>query len=151
MKGRCNQSSSLTLQVGKKRCIALPIGADMMTSTIHILFCEMNIFSNKLSSFSAFFLFNYHLLLIQMKSVLAVALVASASAFVPAQNARMPTKLNFEYGEYDDKLWDQDAKKDVYNKWDPSAPRSTRNFNPFETFKGNSPDASGIYSGEVSA
>jgi hypothetical protein len=55
----------------------------------------------------------------------------------------MPTKLNFEYGEYDD-------KKDVYKKWDPATPRSTRNFNPFETFKGNSPDASGIYPGEVS-
>eukprot|EP00956_Cyclotella_meneghiniana_P007297 scaffold9934_cov48-Cyclotella_meneghiniana.AAC.5 len=63
-------------------------------------------------------------------------------------NNRVPTKLNFEYGDYDDKLWDQDAKKDVYNKWDPSKPRSARNFNPFETFKGNSPDASGIYPGE---
>jgi len=52
------------------------------------------------------------------------------------------------YGEYDGKLWDNEAKKDVYNKWDPSAPRSTRNFNPFETFQGNSPDASGIYPGE---
>ena len=86
-----------------------------------------------------------------MKSVIAVALVASASAFVPAQNARVPTKLNFEYGDYDDKLWDNDAKKDVYSKWDPKSPRSTKNFNPFETFKGNSPDASGIYPGEVSA
>lgn len=85
-----------------------------------------------------------------MKSVIAVALVASASAFVPAQNARVPTKLNFEYGEYDDKLWDNDSKKDVYDKWDPKSPRSTKNFNPFETFKGNSPDASGIYPGEVS-
>jgi hypothetical protein len=85
-----------------------------------------------------------------MKSVIAVALVASASAFVPAQNARMPTKLHFEYGEYDDKLWDHAAKTVVYTKWDPSAARSTGNFNPFETFKGNSPDASGIYPGEVS-
>mmetsp|Transcript_40105 Transcript_40105/g.87559 ORF Transcript_40105/g.87559 Transcript_40105/m.87559 type:complete len:128 (-) Transcript_40105:30-413(-) len=84
-----------------------------------------------------------------MKSVIAVALVASASAFVPAQNARMPTKLNFEYGEYDDKLWDHDAKKEVYTKWDPASPRGSRNFNPFETFKGNSPDASGIYPGEA--
>mmetsp|Transcript_3599 Transcript_3599/g.5522 ORF Transcript_3599/g.5522 Transcript_3599/m.5522 type:complete len:128 (+) Transcript_3599:111-494(+) len=84
-----------------------------------------------------------------MKSVIAVALVASASAFVPAQNARMPTKLHFEYGEYDDKLWDHAAKTDVYNKWDPATPRSTANFNPFETFKGNSPDASGIYPGEA--
>eukprot|EP00985_Skeletonema_marinoi_P025262 scaffold18383_cov155-Skeletonema_marinoi.AAC.1 len=61
----------------------------------------------------------------------------------------MPTKLNFEYGEYDDKFWDNNAKKDVYNKWDPATPRSTRNFNPFETFEGNSPDASGIYPGEA--
>jgi hypothetical protein len=36
----------------------------------------------------------------------------------------------------------------VYNKWDPSKERSTRNFNPFETFGGNTPDASGIYPGE---
>lgn len=83
-----------------------------------------------------------------MKIAVAAALVASASAFVPMQSARMPTKLNFEYGEYDDKLWDQVAKKDVYAKWDPSSPRSTRNFNPFETYKSNSCDASGIYPGE---
>ena len=85
-----------------------------------------------------------------MKSILAVALVASASAFLPAQNARMVTKLNFEYGEYDGKMFDQESKKDLYNKWDPNSPRSTRNFNPFETFKGNSPDGSGIYPGGVS-
>jgi len=60
----------------------------------------------------------------------------------------MPTKLMFEYGDYDDKLWDNDAKKDVYGKWDPSSPRGVKNFNPFETFKSNSPDASGIYPGE---
>lgn len=46
-------------------------------------------------------------------------------------------------------MWDNDAKKDVYAKWDPSQPRSTRNFNPFETFGGNTPDASGIYPGEM--
>jgi len=54
----------------------------------------------------------------------------------------------FEYGIYDEKLWDNEAKKVVYSQWDPNSPRSTRNFNPFETFKGNSPDASGIYPGE---
>ena len=85
-----------------------------------------------------------------MKVTVALALVASTSAFVPAANTRMPTTLNFEYGEYDDKLWDNDAKKEIYAKWDPTAPRTTRNFNPFETFKGNSPDASGIYPGLVS-
>lgn len=85
-----------------------------------------------------------------MTKTITIALVASTAAFAPAMNNRVPTKLNFEYGDYDDKLWDQDAKKDVYNKWDPSKPRSARNFNPFETFKGNSPDASGIYPGEVS-
>ncbi|EED90114.1 predicted protein [Thalassiosira pseudonana CCMP1335] len=83
-----------------------------------------------------------------LTKVCLVALVASASAFVPSQNARLTTKLNFEYGEYDEKLWDQVAKKDVYNKWDPSSPRSGKNFNPFETFKGNSPDASGVFPGE---
>jgi len=65
-------------------------------------------------------------------------------------NNRVTTHLNFEYGEYDDKLWDNDAKKDVYNKWDPTAARSAKNFNPFETYKGNSCDASGVYPGEVS-
>jgi len=59
-----------------------------------------------------------------------------------------PAAGGFVYGEYDEKLWDNAAKNDVYAKWDPNSPRSTRNFNPFETFGGNSPDASGIYPGE---
>ena len=46
-------------------------------------------------------------------------------------------------------MWDNDAKKVVYGKWDPNTARSTQNFNPFETFNGNSPDASGIYPGEA--
>mmetsp|Transcript_15172 Transcript_15172/g.24685 ORF Transcript_15172/g.24685 Transcript_15172/m.24685 type:complete len:129 (+) Transcript_15172:314-700(+) len=84
----------------------------------------------------------------QMKITVALALVASAAAFVPAQQARMTTRINFEYGQYDDKLWDHAAKKDVYNKWSPTVARTGNNFNPFETFKGNSPDASGVYPGE---
>ena len=84
-----------------------------------------------------------------MKVTVALALVASASAFVPATNMRVSTKLNFEYGEYDDKLWDNDAKKEVYAKWNPTAARSSMNFNPFETLGGNSPDASGIFPGEA--
>jgi hypothetical protein len=52
------------------------------------------------------------------------------------------------YGEYDNKLFDNEAKKQVYNKWDPNSPRSPMNFNPFETFQGNTPDASGYYPGE---
>ena len=87
-----------------------------------------------------------------MKTVIAaLALVASASAFAPSNFgvARAPTQLFFQYGVYDDKLWDNEAKKDVYNQWDPNAPRSGLNFNPFETYGGNSPDASGIYPGEL--
>ena len=85
----------------------------------------------------------------QFKLAAISALFASASAFAPSQSgARVATNLNIAYGEYDDKLWDQEAKKVVYGKWDPSAPRSTMNFNPFETFAGNSPDASGIFPGE---
>jgi hypothetical protein len=41
------------------------------------------------------------------------------------------------------------AKKAVYAEWNPAAPRSALNFNPFETFEGNSPDCSGYYPGEV--
>mmetsp|Transcript_2713 Transcript_2713/g.6066 ORF Transcript_2713/g.6066 Transcript_2713/m.6066 type:complete len:129 (+) Transcript_2713:526-912(+) len=85
-----------------------------------------------------------------MKVIASLALVASASAFVPATNMVASTRLNAEmvWGEYDDKMWDNDAKKEVYAKWDPTAPRTGLNFNPFETFGGNSPDASGIYPGE---
>ena len=82
-------------------------------------------------------------------SAAVLALATGASAFAPALNgARFSTHLNFEYGKYDDQLWDHTAKKDVYSTWDPNSPRSTTNFNPFETFDGNSPDASGIYPGE---
>lgn len=75
--------------------------------------------------------------------------MASASAFAPQPiNSRISTRVFGEYGKYDDQLWDNNAKKDVYNSWDPNSPRSVMNFNPFETFEGNSPDASGKYPGE---
>merc|ERR1719343_543112 len=84
------------------------------------------------------------------KSLAIAALISGASAFAPVQfGARTSTAVFFEFGEYDGKMWDNEAKKDVYAKWDPSQPRSTRNFNPFETFGGNTPDASGIYPGEM--
>ena len=80
--------------------------------------------------------------------VILSALVASAAAFAPAPFARMTTRIAMSGGEYDGKLWDNDAKKIIYAKWNPAAPRSPLNFNPFETFEGNSPDASGFYPGE---
>lgn len=83
------------------------------------------------------------------KSLAVIALAASANAFAPSTfGVRTSTAVFFEYGEFDDKMWDNDAKKAVYEKWDPSSPRSSTNFNPFETFGGNSPDASGVYPGE---
>eukprot|EP00557_Chaetoceros_sp_GSL56_P011607 CAMPEP_0176477906 /NCGR_PEP_ID=MMETSP0200_2-20121128/894_1 /TAXON_ID=947934 /ORGANISM="Chaetoceros sp., Strain GSL56" /LENGTH=129 /DNA_ID=CAMNT_0017873791 /DNA_START=181 /DNA_END=570 /DNA_ORIENTATION=+ len=83
------------------------------------------------------------------KTLAIIALATSASAFAPTQFAgRATTRMFFDFGEYDGKMWDSVAKNDVYNKWDPNQPRSTRNFNPYETFEGNSPDASGIYPGE---
>merc|ERR1719451_256697 len=73
-----------------------------------------------------------------MKFTVFATLLASATAFAPVSVTRSSTALNLEYGEFDGKLWDNDAKKVVYE-----------NFNPFETFEGNSPDASGFYPGET--
>jgi hypothetical protein len=90
-------------------------------------------------------------LLLQYKLITLLALVASSNAFAPAPfGARLSTRVHsdFVYGEFDDKLWDNEAKKIIYAKWNPSAPRNGLNFNPFETWDGNSPDASGIYPGE---
>ena len=87
--------------------------------------------------------FLFHLF--QYKSILALCLVASASAFVPHSSPAFARQTKLFGGKYDGKLWDNDAKKDVYNSWDPSSPRSEMNFNPFETWEGNSPDASGYY------
>jgi len=79
-----------------------------------------------------------------------IALAAGANAFAPSTfGGRKSTAVFFEFGEYQDQLWDNEAKKNIYGKWNPASPRSTRNFNPFETFGGNSPDASGIYPGEL--
>ena len=90
------------------------------------------------------------------KSLVLIALVAGANAFAPATfGARRATAVNLEigevmvYGDYDDKMWDNESKKVVYGAWDPASPRSTKNFNPFETFGGNSPDASGIFPGQA--
>lgn len=89
---------------------------------------------------------------LQYKILAVLALAVSASAFAPATfgTRTVSTRVysDWVYGEYDEKLWDYEAKKVIYAKWDPSKPRSTLNFNPFETWDGNSPDASGIYPGE---
>ena len=72
----------------------------------------------------------------------AAAPAAAAPAAAPAAAG------DISYGKYDDQLWDNDAKKEIYAAWDPNSPRSPMNFNPFETWDGNSPDASGFYPGE---
>jgi hypothetical protein len=87
-----------------------------------------------------------------MKSVIIAVCIAGASAFAPIQTTgRVATQVSMarEYGKYDDGMWDNDAKIEIYGAWDPSAPRSPNNFNPFETWEGNSPDASGIFPGET--
>jgi hypothetical protein len=85
-----------------------------------------------------------------MKLVLIAAAATAASAFAPATfGVRSATKLFRDYGKYDDQMWDNDAKVEIYNAWQPTAPRSVMNFNPFETWDGNSPDASGIFPGET--
>jgi hypothetical protein len=83
-----------------------------------------------------------------MKSFLLAALVASASAFAPQQAAFGVKTALYSGGAYEGKLWDMSAKLEIYGIWDPTAPRSPTNFSPFETWDGNSPDASGYYPGE---
>jgi hypothetical protein len=86
----------------------------------------------------------------QYRSIIAlITLVASASAFAPSPAFGARQSMKVFGGKYEDQLWDNAAKKDVYASWDPNAPRSEMNFNPFETWEGNSPDASGYYPGEV--
>jgi hypothetical protein len=86
-----------------------------------------------------------------MQSAIIALCLAGASAFVPIQTVgRVATQVSArEYGKYDDGMWDNNAKIEIYEAWDPSAPRSANNFNPFETWDGNSPDASGIFPGET--
>lgn len=86
------------------------------------------------------------------KTTILFSIFAVATAFAPSRPAftgHSTTSLfSSPYGKYDEKLWDMTAKLDVYAAWNPAAPRSAQNFNPFETFEGNSPDASGFYPGE---
>jgi len=78
----------------------------------------------------------------------AAAPVAAAPAPAAPRAAVPDVPAGSNYGKYDGKLWDMSAKRDVYDAWDPNSPRSATNFNPFETWDGNSPDCSGFYPGE---
>lgn len=78
----------------------------------------------------------------------APAAAPVAAAPVAAPVAAEDNAAGKSYGKYDGELWDNEAKKEIYAVWDPTAPRSPANFNPFETWEGNSPDASGFYPGE---
>jgi hypothetical protein len=104
------------------------------------------ILANKTNPFSPFLISPLQ----YSKTIALLALVASTSAFAPATfGVRSSMKLFRDYGKYDDGMWDNDAKVEIYGVWDPTAARSVLNFNPFETWEGNSPDASGIYPGET--
>ncbi|CAJ1954188.1 unnamed protein product [Cylindrotheca closterium] len=72
----------------------------------------------------------------------------AAAAPAPVAAPAAPNASGLSYGKYDGEMWDMDAKTEIYNAWDPNSPRSPMNFNPFETWDGNSPDASGFYPGE---
>jgi len=52
-------------------------------------------------------------------------------------------------GKYEGKEFGFPEKKDLWESWDPNAPRSETNFNPFErNTDGNAPDCSGYFPGE---
>merc|ERR1719426_346953 len=83
-----------------------------------------------------------------MNKLVAALMCSSAVAFAP-QSAPKASVVVYADGKYDGKLWDMDAKKDVWGEWDPSSPRSETNFNPFERNPdGNGCDCSGYFPGE---
>lgn len=82
----------------------------------------------------------------KVRRILNVSFTLRSQSWSSASQTVLPFVLYTP--QYDDTLWDSTSKNDVYNDWDPNSPRSPTNFNPFETFGGNSPDASGYYPGE---
>ena len=69
----------------------------------------------------------------QFSAIVLALCAAGATAFMPASQPRFVAKLYAnQYGKYDEKLWNIAAKKDIFDAWDPEAPRSELNFNPFE-------------------
>merc|ERR1711935_1290029 len=91
--------------------------------------------------------------MVKFAAAIVAVLAAGANAFVPSSfGVRTATNLYadaFVRGKYDDKTFDNAAKKEIYDEWDPTKPRDGMNFNPFETFGGNSPDASGKFPGQT--
>merc|ERR1719359_2507691 len=82
------------------------------------------------------------------RGVVLALLALTASAFVPSQisQARGAPLMD---GKYHKQMWDKEAKMDIYKQWNPDAPRSDQNFNPFErNVDGNACDCSGFYPGE---
>jgi len=84
-------------------------------------------------------------------------IAASSPGFVPyvffinplAAAPRAATVIFNGEGKYEGKEFGFPEKKDLWESWDPNAPRSETNFNPFErNSDGNAPDASGYFPGE---
>merc|ERR1719215_2157562 len=63
----------------------------------------------------------------------AAPAAAAPAAAAPAAAAPVAAASGLEYGKYDEQMWDNDAKKEIYAAWNPNSPRSANNFNPFET------------------
>merc|ERR1719460_2181370 len=87
-----------------------------------------------------------------MLSVACGALV-SPSAYVaavnrPAVQVRATGAQMFDISAFDD-VWGYEAKKAVYDAWDPSKPRDYDNFNPFErNDEGAMCDTNGCFPGQ---
>jgi len=83
-----------------------------------------------------------------MQKIIAALALGSAAAFAPAAPVSAAVKMNGA-GKYEGQVFGFPEKKDLWESWDPSAPRSETNFNPFErNSDGNSADCSGYFPGE---
>jgi len=72
-----------------------------------------------------------------------------AAPAAPAQAApAAPVSGAFDIGDYGG-VWGFDAKKAMFNQWDPEKPRSYTNFNPFErNDEGSMCDTNGCFPGQ---
>merc|ERR1719502_2136150 len=81
-------------------------------------------------------------------AVAGLALGYTAPMSRPAVQVRAAAPQMYDISEFGN-IWGIEAKKAVFDAWDPEAPRTYDNFNPFErNDEGGMCDTNGCFAGE---